>query len=281
VLRRLLPALLLASLAAAPLSARADSDLAAPLTPAGLIQSWQTSEAEIAAAGAVASTVAATPAPADDLFQVARQNLQLENAEYLYRDAARQQQVVVYAMATDPNVEAAVEPFLPAAELDPARATINALRSLWRLAGIDDLSQIRIRHNRRIEDSAPVQTLMGYYQGSGARWSVNWSFLASINYVESDFGRVNGPSSAGALGPMQFMPATWASYGTGDVMNPKDAIEAAAHYLNAMGAQTNMDRAIYRYNNDTDYVAAIDGFAEAFRSDPEWVSRLYYWSTAG
>ncbi len=64
-------------------------------------------------------------------------------------------------------------------------------------------------------------------------------------------------------------------------MNPHDSIEAAARYLRAMGGPGNMTQAIYRYNNDSDYVASIKGFAAAFRSDPTWVDRMYYWSTAG
>jgi hypothetical protein len=48
-----------------------------------------------------------------------------------------------------------------------------------------------------------------------------------------------------------------------------------------MGGPSNMDRAIYRYNNDADYVASIQGFAAAFRSDPGWLARVYYWSTWG
>jgi hypothetical protein len=42
-----------------------------------------------------------------------------------------------------------------------------------------------------------------------------------------------------------------------------------------------MDRAIYRYNNDTDYVASVKGFASAIRDDSAWLDRLYYWSTTG
>jgi len=126
-----------------------------------------------------------------------------------------------------------------------------------------------------------VDTLFGLYQVAGHN-RVDWSYLASINFIESDFGRVNGPSSAGALGPMQFMPGTWQDYGAGgDIMSPKDSIQAAAVYLNRMGAPGNMDRAIFRYNNDYDYVAAVQGFAEAIRADQTWFSRLYYWSTFG
>ena len=39
------------------------------------------------------------------------------------------------------------------------------------------------------------------------------AILAAINEIETGFGANLGPSSAGAVGWMQFMPATWAAYG--------------------------------------------------------------------
>ena len=54
--------------------------------------------------------------------------------------------------------------------------------------------------------------LLGLWQGAGAQYGVPWQVLAAINKVESDFGRNMGPSSAGAVGWMQFMPATWLEY---------------------------------------------------------------------
>jgi membrane-bound lytic murein transglycosylase B len=217
-----------------------------------------------------------------DLLGVLRHDLQLEVARYAYRDAVRNQQVVVYALAVDQGLEAQVAILLPAAELPPLRQTTEALRALWRAAGISDFNEVRIRNNRRFQDSAPLAQMAGYYRTSGGHYAIDWTYLASINFIESDFGRVNGPSSAGALGPMQFMPGTWNDYGNGgDIMSPKDSIEAAARYLHAMGGPGNMDRAIYRYNNDSDYVASVKGFAAALREDGSWLDRLYFWSTSG
>jgi membrane-bound lytic murein transglycosylase B len=71
--------------------------------------------------------------------------------------------------------------------------------------------------------------------------------------VESDYGRNLSISSAGAVGWMQFLPATWKQYGvdvtgsgTADPCNPLDAIFAAARYLNAAGASKNLAGKIRR-----------------------------------
>ncbi len=269
-------------LAPAPaLPAAADTSITGPASPAALGEMWSGAESKLAQASADQQAVAAEGVT-DDLLVQARHLLRSEDAAFRYRDAARTEQVVLYAMAVDPQVQAATEPLLPPAQLGTIRSTIAGLQALWRSAGITDLSTIQIRHNRDFKQSAPVDQLSGLYRASAGHYAVDWTYLASINYVESDFGRVNGPSSAGAMGPMQFMPATWKDYGQGgDIMNPHDSIEAAARYLRAMGAPGNMDRAIFRYNNDSDYVASIEAFAAAFRSDPTWLSRMYYWSTAG
>ena len=90
--------------------------------------------------------------------------------------------------------------------------------------------------------------------------------LVAIAHVESRFGRGNGPSPAGAVGPMQFLPATWATYATdgdrdgrADVMNPIDAMHGAARFLCAHGGADlgELRTAIWRYNNSRDYVAQV------------------------
>jgi soluble lytic murein transglycosylase-like protein len=90
--------------------------------------------------------------------------------------------------------------------------------------------------------------------------------LVAIAHVESRFGRGNGPSSAGAIGPMQFLPETWATYATDgdrdgrtDVMNSIDAMHGAARFLCAHGG-ADLDElrvALWRYNNSRDYVKEV------------------------
>ncbi|NRQ35097.1 lytic transglycosylase domain-containing protein [Nonomuraea sp. NN258] len=103
---------------------------------------------------------------------------------------------------------------------------------------------------------------------------LSWTVLAAIGQVESGHGRNNGPSSAGALGPMQFMPATWKHYGVDgdgdgkkDIWSPYDAVPGAANYLCANKAGQGGERlrkAIWFYNHSWDYVNKVMSLAEGY-----------------
>jgi hypothetical protein len=133
--------------------------------------------------------------------------------------------------------------------------------------------------------------LRAYYLQAQRRFGVPWFVLAAVHLVESRMGRIVGNSSAGAQGPMQFLPATWMHYGLGgDVWNNRDAILGAANYLAANGAAdgtgAGLDRALYRYNNDARYVRAIRHYAEVMQADERaflgyhtW--QVYYRTTLG
>ena len=106
--------------------------------------------------------------------------------------------------------------------------------------------------------------LLPIYQAAGMQYGVRWEILAAINEIETDYGRNLNISSAGALGWMQFMPATWAAYGVDanrdgekDPFNPVDAIFAAARYLNAAGAETDIRKAVFAYNHADWYVDSV------------------------
>jgi hypothetical protein len=106
--------------------------------------------------------------------------------------------------------------------------------------------------------------LLPIYQSASAAYGVPWEVLAAINQVETDFGTDLNVSSAGAVGWMQFMPSTWVQYGmdaTGsdvaDPYNAADAIFAAARYLAAAGASTDLPAAIFAYNHSTAYVQSV------------------------
>ena len=89
--------------------------------------------------------------------------------------------------------------------------------------------------------------LLPIYQAAGMQYGIRWEVLAGINEIETDYGRNLNVSSAGALGWMQFMPATWKMYGVDanqdgvkDPFNPVDAIFAAARYLKAAGGDKDL-----------------------------------------
>lgn len=218
--------------------------------------------------------------PAEDYLTNLAIEFDKENADVRYRDAIRREQQDLLDAAAEPDVAEEVVSLLPDGLSTQVQDALQGWYALWRLAGIDEFDKVRI-HPRPLGAAAPEQQLIGIYQDAGGRYQVDWSVLASINYIESDFGRVNGPSSAGALGPMQFMPATWQEYGTGDVMNPHDAIWAAARYLFLHGAVSDIGHALFAYNHDWDYVTAIESYADAMRRDPAWAERFYYWTTTG
>jgi len=129
----------------------------------------------------------------------------------------------------------------------------------------------------RIVAPAPMEDLVRYYREAETDFGVPWSYLAAIHLVETRMGRIRGTSVAGAQGPMQFMPGTWAAYGQGDVNSDRDAIRAAARYLRANGAPANMPNALFRYNNSQRYVRAVTAYAEVMRVDAVAYRGYYQW----
>jgi hypothetical protein len=106
--------------------------------------------------------------------------------------------------------------------------------------------------------------LLPIYQAAGTQYGIRWEVLASINEIETDYGRNLNVSSAGALGWMQFMPATWEMYGVDanndgvkDPYNPVDAIFAAAKYLKAAGGHDDIEKSIFAYNHAQWYVDQV------------------------
>ena len=124
--------------------------------------------------------------------------------------------------------------------------------------------------------AAPVYRLRGFYTEAQRRFHVGWHVLAAVNYVESAFNKLRNSSTAGAQGPMQFLPATWRAYGMGgNVRDPHDAILGAANYLHANGAPRDYARALYRYNPSQLYVDAVLRYAAMMRTDPRAFYVLY------
>ena len=138
---------------------------------------------------------------------------------------------------------------------------VFSIRELARLTRPRPLRALRVCR------AQAAAKLRAYYLEAQRRYRVRWQLLAAINYVESDFGRLCNRSTAGAQGPMQFMPSTWRTYGRGDVRDPHDAVLGAARFLVAAGVRTSEGRALYRYNPSWAYVDAIERFEARIRRD--------------
>ena len=127
-----------------------------------------------------------------------------------------------------------------------------------------------------VSSSRPT-TYLELYKAAAARYcpGLSWTVLAAIGEVESGNGANVGPSSAGALGPMQFLPSTWKEWGTdgfGDtgtpnIMNPYDAVPSAAEMLCGAGAAKggqSLYNAIFSYNHADWYVDEVLAIAHEY-----------------
>ena len=131
----------------------------------------------------------------------------------------------------------------------------------------------RSRSARRRAARCHLLALRAIWQAAGNAYAIPWPVLGAINKVETNFGQNLGPSSAGAVGWMQFMPSTWARWGidangdgVADPNNPTDAIFSAARYLVGCGGQFDIARAVYCYNHSHSYVSEVLGLAALYGS---------------
>jgi membrane-bound lytic murein transglycosylase B len=170
---------------------------------------------------------------------------------------------VTVRAALDPAVRARADQHLQARrEFIDMRTTVSPTVPDWRVVAPE-----------------PADRLLAYYREAGAATGVPWSYLAAINLVESGFGRIHGLSVAGAQGPMQFLPTTWAErgIGAGSIDDPHDAIQAAARYLVRRGGPKDMAAALRGYNNHAAYVRAVTTYATMFAADERTYTALWNW----
>ncbi len=114
---------------------------------------------------------------------------------------------------------------------------------------------------------------LALYQDAGRDFGLDWPVLAAVGRVESDHGRLTagcGPNEAGALGPMQFLPASfatasdWAGLDEADICDPVDAIPAAAAYLRQYGAPDDWRQALFAHNHSGAYVDLVLAWAARY-----------------
>jgi membrane-bound lytic murein transglycosylase B len=196
--------------------------------------------------------------------------------------AARRQQAAYRAIGRHPDWDAVIQPRIPPALLEVYDRNVDARRQLAAMAHPKDTLPAW-----RVDAPAPAEELLSDYREAESASGVGWNHLAAINLIESRFGSINGASTAGAQGPMQFLPSTFATYGAGgDINSPHDSIMAAGRYLAANGFADDRDHAIYRYNNAAEYVQAVNDYAAVLATDPAAFAGYYWWdvyyySTAG
>jgi membrane-bound lytic murein transglycosylase B len=208
---------------------------------------------------------------------------QLTPAETAIRDPAtpagklptlgRAQQRAYRALVRHPRLLPKVLAQLPPTLRRTVKANVLAGSELRKLNG-----PARRLPRWRIVAPAPASQLLAAYRTAQAKLAVPWEYLAAIHLVETRTGRIRGTSSAGAQGPMQFLPSTWNRYGRGgDIQATGDAIPAAARLLRANGAPTDMAGALYAYNPSRRYVRAVGAYAGQLRANPRAYLGYYHW----
>ena len=188
----------------------------------------------------------------------------LDVAEVLQADARH--------LAVHPNLTGRVLPLLPGRLAGELRRLTRAQRDLLRLSR-------GARHRKlKVGTPPPLSDLVSFYREAQSRYGIGSNYLAAIHLVETKFSRVKSDSVAGAKGPMQFIPSTWAIYGNGgDIHDPHDAILAAANLLRHNGAPRSYASALRSYNDSGLYVDAVTRYAREIAVNPYAIYYLYCW----
>ncbi|MGL5858536.1 MAG: lytic murein transglycosylase [Angustibacter sp.] len=214
----------------------------------------------LAATDAEAQLAAATAA------QAARRSADVERraaeavvtADRIARESAQIDRLIAQATR---RLDALSEQARRLAQAEAARRALTQAR-----AGVD---ATRDSAHAGVQAQLPPSAYFALYRSAAATCpGMDWTLLAAVGQVESGHGRNVGPSSAGAIGPMQFMPATFGQYGVDgdrdgdtDAWSPADAIYSAAHYLceSGAGSPSTIRDALFSYNRAQWYVDLVLG----------------------
>ena len=279
--------------ATSTVSAGATSSIGAATTPSvsGATTSTTAPAATTPPASPPTTTVTSYAAGiADDPGSMATQ---LAVAEHTIRDpaapadavaaAGRHQQLLYRRLGSHPEWQTMVRASLPGDVLAAFDRNLAARMAVSLTKPVPPLATVPAW---RIRPPRPIEELLAYYHEAEAKTGVPWYYIAAINLVETRVGRIQGLSTAGAQGPMQFLPSTWTSCCTGNIDDDHDAIVGAATYLKRSGAPAQIDRAILQYNPNQTYLVMVTSYAEVMRDDPlayrgyhAW--EVFYSSSAG
>lgn len=195
-----------------------------------------------------------------------------EPPEALVLQALYQQRITRF-LARQKRLAERTLPLLPSLLRAETRANTKAAAELFSI-----VRPISRPSRFRTGPPQPADLLLAWFLNAERRFKVDWELLAAVMYVESKFGRVLSTSTAGAQGPMQFIPSTWAGYGMGgDVHDPRDAIMGAANYLHHSGAPANDRQALYAYNHSWAYVNAVLRYKNQMKRDRRNYYAYYSW----
>jgi membrane-bound lytic murein transglycosylase B len=272
-------ALLAAGLLMAACSGDGRSTVSPPVTP----DPTATTKATTVPPAPKVPTTALPGSPPATTTAADRLAAQLTTAETAIRDPAtpagrlpalgRAQQQAYRVLVRQPRLLPKVLPLVTPALRRTVRANVLAGSELRKLNG-----PARRLPRWRIVAPAKAGRLLAAYRSAQAKLGVPWEYLAAIHLVETRVGRIRGTSSAGAQGPMQFLPSTWKRYGHGgDIQATGDAILAAARLLRANGAPVDMAAALYAYNPSRRYVRAVSAYASQLRANRRAFLGYYHW----
>jgi len=115
-------------------------------------------------------------------------------------------------------------------------------------------------------------SLNDLYQRAAAAYGLDWRILAAVHSMESGQSvETYATSSAGATGPMQFLPSTFNTYaidgdsdGQLNIYDIDDAVFTAAHLLAAANGVLDPRQALYSYNHSWAYVDQVLAIANSF-----------------
>ncbi len=127
----------------------------------------------------------------------------------------------------------------------------------------------------------PADMLKLYQEAAKTCPGMDWTLLAGVGKTETNHGRStlpgvhSGANFAGAMGPMQFLRATWDAFHLpslpNDPYDPRAAVFAAAHYLcsngGGGGTEARVRQALWAYNPSTAYVNKVLGWAHQYAVD--------------
>jgi membrane-bound lytic murein transglycosylase B len=235
---------------------------------------WLWLGALAASAGPLPPSISASPEGMASELAKAERLLRSDGvAPAVLAEEGHRQQRIYRALIYDPTLASQVSAHIP----DDVRTVFDTnLHATRRIAATVSRAR-RTVPAWRIAPAAAPDELLGLYKAAEAEFGVPWHVLAAIHLVETRMGRLRGTSPAGARGPMQFIPETWARFGEGDIESNLDAIRAAARHLVAHGAPGNLRKALWHYNPTDAYGDAVLGYSRLMAEDPRAFYGYYHW----